>query len=183
MTLFVTVRQAASHCGVDSSRLTRCTREHCSHLTLLLLSCYGPVAQWIRHRPTEPGIAGSSPAGVICTSPEFFTALSSSSSHPFRAKTAARPLPGQDFTARISFLVSAKGAADLQLYSPCPSRTGGRPNSSRTLPRATRPTQRSGYIAQWLERLTADQQVPGSNPGVPSSIHNFLCRMARWPNG
>ena len=26
----------------------------------------GPVAQWIRHRPTEPGIAGSSPAGVIC---------------------------------------------------------------------------------------------------------------------
>ena len=25
-----------------------------------------------------------------------------------------------------------------------------------------------GYIAQWLERLTADQQVPGSNPGAPS---------------
>ena len=25
-----------------------------------------------------------------------------------------------------------------------------------------------GYIAQWSERLTADQQVPGSNPGVPS---------------
>ena len=24
-----------------------------------------------------------------------------------------------------------------------------------------------GYIAQWLEWLTADQQVPGSNPGVP----------------
>ena len=24
----------------------------------------GPVAQWIRHRPTEPGITGSSPAGV-----------------------------------------------------------------------------------------------------------------------
>ena len=24
-----------------------------------------------------------------------------------------------------------------------------------------------GYIAQWLERLTADQQVPASNPGVP----------------
>ena len=27
-----------------------------------------------------------------------------------------------------------------------------------------------GYIAQWLERLTADQQVPGSNPGVPFSL-------------
>ena len=25
----------------------------------------GLVAQWIRHRPTEPGIAGSSPAGVM----------------------------------------------------------------------------------------------------------------------
>ena len=25
----------------------------------------GPVAQWIRHRPTEPGIAGSSPAEII----------------------------------------------------------------------------------------------------------------------
>ena len=24
---------------------------------------HGAVAQWIRHRPTEPGIAGSSPAG------------------------------------------------------------------------------------------------------------------------
>ena len=28
----------------------------------------------------------------------------------------------------------------------------------------------NGYIAQWLERLTADQQVPGSNPGVPSCL-------------
>ena len=31
-----------------------------------------------------------------------------------------------------------------------------------------------GYIAQWLERLTADQQVPGSNPGVPSFAHTPL---------
>ena len=28
----------------------------------------GPVAQWIRHRPTEPGIAGSKSAGVIVLS-------------------------------------------------------------------------------------------------------------------
>ena len=32
----------------------------------------------------------------------------------------------------------------------------------------------TGYIAQWLERLTADQQVPGSNPGVPS-------KYSLWP--
>jgi hypothetical protein len=25
----------------------------------------GPVARWLRHRPTEPGISASSPAGVI----------------------------------------------------------------------------------------------------------------------
>ena len=31
----------------------------------------------------------------------------------------------------------------------------------------------SGYIAQWLERLTADQQVPGSNPGVPSFLESM----------
>ena len=30
-----------------------------------------------------------------------------------------------------------------------------------------------GYIAQWFERLTADQQVPGSNPGMPF-IHGLL---------
>ena len=28
-------------------------------------------------------------------------------------------------------------------------------------------TSIAGYIAQWLEWLTADQQVPGSSPGVP----------------
>ena len=32
---------------------------------LFVVDAIGPVAQWIRHRPTEPGIAGSSPAGVI----------------------------------------------------------------------------------------------------------------------
>ena len=30
-----------------------------------------------------------------------------------------------------------------------------------------------GYIAQWLERLAADQQVPGSNPGVPSFVMSW----------
>ena len=35
-----------------------------------------------------------------------------------------------------------------------------------------------GSIAQWLERLTADQQVPGSNPGWP-----FMSAGARWECG
>ena len=33
--------------------------------------------------------------------------------------------------------------------------------------RGNAPTLALGCIAQWLEWLTADQQVPGSNPGVP----------------
>jgi hypothetical protein len=41
-----------------------------------------------------------------------------------------------------------------------------RPNQRSTLYPPIRSVT-SGYIAQWLERLTADQQVPGSNPGVP----------------
>ena len=32
----------------------------------------------------------------------------------------------------------------------------------------------TGYIAQWLERLTADQQVLGSNPGVPFDYYGVL---------
>ena len=43
-----------------------------------------------------------------------------------------------------------------------------------------------GYIAQWLERLTADQQVPGSNPGVPSLLEWFTfaqeCVWFQWAN-
>merc|ERR1712051_853672 len=36
-----------------------------------------------------------------------------------------------------------------------------------------------GYIAQWLERLTADQQVPGSNPGVPFHLsHSCMLLLA-----
>ena len=35
----------------------------------------------------------------------------------------------------------------------------------------------TGYIAQWLERLTADQQVPGSNPGVPSTLYFIAAHM------
>ena len=33
-----------------------------------------------------------------------------------------------------------------------------------------------GSVAQWLERVTADQQVPGSNPGV-CSFGNGICVM------
>ena len=54
--------QTKSHpCALDTN-----TSTHETNASQQLTS--GPVAQWIRHRPTEPGIAGSSPAGVICAS-------------------------------------------------------------------------------------------------------------------
>ena len=31
------------------------------------------MAQWIKHRPTEPGIAGSSPAEIICSHADHVT--------------------------------------------------------------------------------------------------------------
>ena len=34
-----------------------------------------------------------------------------------------------------------------------------------------------GYMAQWLERMAADQQAPGSNPGVP--FHHAWRRLER----
>ena len=35
-----------------------------------------------------------------------------------------------------------------------------------------------GSIAQWLERLTADQQVPGSNPGWPFARFTQVARLS-----
>ena len=35
-----------------------------------------------------------------------------------------------------------------------------------------------GSIAQWLERLTADQQVPGSNPGWPFARFTQVGRLS-----
>ena len=46
--------------GASSARNRHCSSERRGNNAF-----NGPVAQWIRHRPTEPGIAGSSPAGVI----------------------------------------------------------------------------------------------------------------------
>ena len=37
----------------------------CHVVVCLSLNTTGPVAQRMRHRPMKPGLAGSSPAGVI----------------------------------------------------------------------------------------------------------------------
>ena len=59
-----------AHAGTWCSGITSAShaegpgfKSQCVHI--FCPAAAGPVAQWIRHRPTEPGIAGSSPAGVI----------------------------------------------------------------------------------------------------------------------
>ena len=56
----------ATNLKLLQSAPTKSYREASNSSTSLIIA-RGPVAQWIRHRPTEPGIAGSSPAGVIPT--------------------------------------------------------------------------------------------------------------------
>ncbi len=51
----------------------------------------------------------------------------------------------------------------------------------RTMSSASPYIVADGHIAQWLERLTADQQVPGSIPGVPSCVACSACPGAGRP--
>ena len=61
------LREAAclAHCTAPYTR-GWCIRQNCDKALVCIwwTSLNGLVAQWIRHRPTEPGIAGSSPAEV-----------------------------------------------------------------------------------------------------------------------
>ena len=103
---------ALDHC--PSIQLCICPGKHTQwHHTQ---AARGPVAQWIRHRPTEPGIAGSSPAGVICrlSRPLSMTRLQDSSI----AKVKKTPAPG---TGDCSFESRRGPAARLQQLSVCPS--------------------------------------------------------------
>ena len=105
------------------------------------------LRRWLQ-APVRKGV-GSNPTAVILCSALWLLLL-----HP--ADTMASPL---------NFLQSRHWACMPSPFNIFQSRdlpcTWG---SSRQYGRSA-----SGYIAQWLERLTADQQVPGSNPGVPSS--------------
>ena len=59
-------RQAAGHALGHVVWFWRRSRDReLQKRNLMAPDAEGPVAQWIRHRPTEPGIAGSSPAGVM----------------------------------------------------------------------------------------------------------------------
>ena len=68
LSLRTTTNGAASAEGVASLREHMSEQSTSQHQFAVVCrqTSSGPVAKWIRHRPTEPGIAGSSPAGVIC---------------------------------------------------------------------------------------------------------------------
>ena len=61
------VQQVQKLCGTWAEMFSDRKQNPCCSFALFTwpMSSSGPVAQWIRHRPTEPGIAGSRPAGVI----------------------------------------------------------------------------------------------------------------------
>ena len=60
------VQPSSHHCPYTHQAKQRAQHAHCEAARRQQLQASGPVAQWIRHRPTEPGISGSTPAGVIC---------------------------------------------------------------------------------------------------------------------
>ena len=92
----------------------------------------GPVAQWIRHRPAEPGIAGSSPAGVML---RLSPARSFFSPHRFESKTS-RSMGGRFSlplrSCRAYFAVACR--KHLRAIGCC----------ARAIPLAKRPPQRDG---------------------------------------
>ena len=61
-------RQMQSHTRNAQYRQSQLLMQGYTQVSVLLTTPSGPVAQWIRHRPSEPGIAGSSPARVIWVS-------------------------------------------------------------------------------------------------------------------
>ena len=63
--LFFVGARCSSPLWVGRLRPTPAAQASHGHITIT-----GPVAQWIRHRPTEPGIAGLSPAGIILVFPQ-----------------------------------------------------------------------------------------------------------------
>ena len=119
----------ASRAAVDMFEILECTN--------------GPVAQWIRHRPTEPGIAGSSPAGVMF---RLLPAHSFFSLHRFESKTSRSmggrlPLPLR--SCRTYFAVARR--KHLRLCGCC----------ARAVPLAKRPPSAMGAEPQAISSQLA----------------------------
>ena len=87
-------------------------------------------------------------------------------SHPLRMRKALGSIPSvSNFISTGQFFAIVAVALVI-----CKHRLPWVPLRGVTASRSPRrtPTYPDGCIAQWSERLTAVQQVPGSNPGVPS---------------
>ena len=112
-----------------------CRRGRCEKAricNLMAPQSEGPVAQWIRHRPTELGIAGSSPAWVML---RLLPARSFFSLHRFECKTS-RSMGGRFSlplrSCRAYFAVACR--KHLRAIGCC----------ARAIPLAKRPPQRDG---------------------------------------
>ena len=51
--------------GIKPAYSEECGNYHIEYTAISFASTQASVAQWLRHRPPKPGIAGSSPAGGL----------------------------------------------------------------------------------------------------------------------
>ena len=146
-----------------------------------------------------PRIAGSNPAGVILNiatwqwqpelvlrGPSIFVLLASSTTKKIKFKTLLTgahqegrlagsghptrwPLVASFGNPIVLCLVCFTSALHMCRCLLLPKCVASLPHCAAFL------VNMHGYIAQWLERLTADQQVPSSNPGVPFCEDPIAC--------
>ena len=99
----------------------------------------GPVAQWIRHRPTEPGIVGWSPTRIIKTSVRDSREI---------------PCPAHQLVAWSSGMTPGESWPQFQEQPSC--KDCGWDDFRRPLPR--------GPVAQWIRHRPTGPGVVGSSP-------------------
>ena len=129
------------------------------------------MAQWIRHRPAEPGIVGSSPTGVMHTC-DTVVSFSVSSQNQ---------ITSVDVSGIFSSVVCKSPMAQFQknlkqvvsLYSPAwrVARIFGRflhPGGSLPMCRNPETTQPHGPLAQWTRHRPSEPGNTGSSPAALS---------------
>ena len=140
-----------------------------------LRSSTGPVAQWIRHRPTEPGIVGSSPTGVM----HSLSTQSSSSPllHKFKVQLWMCPGTSAVWVCKRQWPMS-KNTRSVHKWSPATAHHGGDlPARSFCPPRCVTSASEilrnasSGPVAQWIRHRPREPGIVGSSPsGVMQSL-------------
>ena len=119
----------------------------------------GPVAQWIRHRPTEPGIVGSSPTGVMHSlEPQ---------SHVLRFSTDFKPQLQMSAGTSAVWVANASGllpnTKSLNKSVTCLLVRSLHPGVSLLDEKILRHSS-SGPVAQWIRHRSTEPGIVGPSP-------------------